>query len=352
MNGQWVERGILTPIAIFKTINIDNTEVSRASLSNITVMENTLNSPCGWKGQKVYVSKRNLIIPKIEEAEEDEVGIEKDYFIIPKICPICGEPTSIHKDNDSEILFCDNPNCEGKIINKITHYVSKKALDIKGLSKATIEKLINWEWIKSIKDIYELRQYKNEWIKKAGFGEKSVNNILNAIEESKNTTFEKFIAGMGIPLVSTTAAKTLAKQYNNSYVAFKEDVVAAFDFSSIDTIGEVISSNILNFNYEEFDEIYKNYLTIEQKNGIINIENENKIKNLIIVITGRLNNGNRDGLKQKIEELGGKVTGSVSSKTSLLINNDIESNSEKNKKAKELGIPIITEKDFYENYLQ
>ena len=270
------------------------------------------------------------------------------YIEIPSVCPICGWQTSIHKDNDSEVLFCDNPQCQGKLINIIDHMCGKKGLDIKGLSKTTIEKLINWDWIKNKKDIFELKRYKEEWIKKPGFGEKSVNNILESIEKSKNTTLDKVIAAAGIPEIGVSVSKDLAKNYK-SWNDFRSEM----DYSRIEGIGEVMNDNLLSFDYTEMDEIVEQYLIFEKNNAIINTENENsKLKNLIIVITGKLNNGNREALKQKIESLGGKVTGSISNKTSLLINNDIESNSIKNQKAKELNIPIITEKDFYENYLQ
>ena len=270
------------------------------------------------------------------------------YLKIPKFCPICGEPTSIHKDNNSEVLYCDNPNCQGKMINIIDHMCGKKGLDIRGLSKATIEKLINWDWIKNKKDIFELKRYKEEWIKKPGFGEKSVNNILESIEKSKNTTLDKVIAAAGIPEIGVSVSKDLAKNYK-SWNDFRSEM----DYSHIEGIGEVMNDNLLSFDYTEMDKIVEQYLIFEKNNAIINTENENnKLKNLIIVITGKLNNGNRDTLKQKIESLGGKVTGSISSKTSLLINNDIESNSIKNQKAKELGIQIITEEDFYKKYLQ
>ena len=270
------------------------------------------------------------------------------YLEIPKKCPYCNTDLIIKQDNNSKFLFCPNEQCGSRLINIIDHMCGKKGLDIKGLSKATIEKLINWDWIKNKKDIFELKRYKEEWIKKPGFGEKSVNNILESIEKSKNTTLDKVIAATGIPEIGISVSKDLAKNYK-SWNDFRSEM----DYSRIEGIGEIMNNNLLSFDYTEMDKIVEQYLIFEKNNAIINTENENnKLKNLIIVITGKLNNGNRETLKQRIESLGGKVTGSISSKTSLLINNDIESNSIKNQKAKELGIQIITEEDFYKKYLQ
>ena len=160
--------GQLTPVAIFDTIDVDGSEVSRASLHNISVLEDTLHGP-GWYGQKIYVAKMNMIIPQIVKAEEDQVGIEKEYIDLPQLCPICGQPTEKRKDNDSEVLYCGNPECEGKVLNRLDHFCSKKGLDIKGLSKATLEKLMDWNWVNDYYDIFTLDTHAKEWKRKPRF---------------------------------------------------------------------------------------------------------------------------------------------------------------------------------------
>lgn len=269
----------------------------------------------------------------------------KIYLKIPEVCPICKGPTSIHKDNESEVLFCDNPNCEGKISTQIAHFVSKNCLDIKGLSRTTIEKLLDWEFIKDKQSIFELKNFRKEWINKTGFGEKSVDKILQAIEESKNITLDRVIAAAGIPEIGTRVAKDLAKYYGTW-----KDFRSEMDYTIIDGIGEVMNENLISFDYREIDNIVEKYLNIIKNNDIINIENN--LEGLVIVITGKLVSGNRASLKEKIESRGGKVTDNISSKTTMLINNDVNSSSSKNIKAKQLNIPIITEQDFYEKYLK
>ena len=270
------------------------------------------------------------------------------YLFIPEVCPICGEKTIIKKDNDSEFLFCPNNACEGKFINKLEHFCGKKGLDIKGISKATLEKLINWNWINNFTSLFYLKEHREEWIKKPGFGEKSVDNILAAIDKAKITSLEKFIAAIGIPLIGHTVSKELVK-YIESYSDFRDKIQNHFDFSIIDGFAENKTANLLNFNYEEADKV-ASLLTFNDQE--IQKENNNSLKDMVIVITGSLNAfKNRDVLQQAIEEHGGKVTGSISKKTSILINNDINSTSSKNNAAKKLGVPILTEKEFIEKYL-
>ena len=338
--------GILTPVAKYKEIDIDGTICSKASLHNISVLEKTLHGP-GWYGQRIKIAKANMIIPQIVWAEEDEVGIQKQYIHLIDKCPICGEETSIHKDNDSEVLYCDNPNCSGKLVNIIDHFAGKKGMDIKGLSKATIEKLIDWGWINNCKDLYSLKNYRNEWIKKSGFGVASVDKILNAIEESKHCNFEKLISSAGILEIGTKVAKDLSKIYEGSYVAFREDVKNKYDFSNFDNIGEVMTNNLLSFDYTELDNIYKivqDYYEHPQEEV-----KDNSLEGKVFCITGKTSIfKNRKELTEDIEAKGGKVTSSVTSKTNYLINNDKTSTSSKNLKAQELHIPILTEQDYLE----
>ena len=338
--------GVLTPVAILAPIDIDGTEVSRASLHNISIMKETLHGK-GWKGQRVKVAKMNMIIPQITSAEEDN-DLTKYYFNLPKICPVCGGNVEVKKEVDSEMLYCSNPQCEGKLVNKIEHFFGKKGLDAKGISKATIEKLIDWGWVKKTADMFNLRQYANEWKNKSGFGEKSVSNILGAIENSQVCSLESIIAAAGIPLIGRTVARDIASRFT-TYAAFKEGILGNFDFSSLAGFGYEMNKSLKTFNYEELDYIVENYLTIkeEQTNLVQIIPGSISLEGLQYCITGKLNIWkNREELTKTIESLGGKVTGTVSKNTTHLINNDINSTSAKNKKAHELGVAIITEQMF------
>ena len=284
-----------------------------------------------------------MIIPQIIEAEEDNDGLTKFYFDIPKICPICNKTTEIKKENNSEMLYCANPQCEGKLVNRIEHFFGKKGLDAKGISKATIEKLINWGWVNKISDMFELSAHATEWKNITGFGEKSVNNILQSIRESCDTNLESIISAAGIPLIGRTVARDLSKKFDG-YGEFREAIKNGFDFTQYGGYGCEMQKAISEFNYNELDNIVEKYLTIKKNNDIINTE---KLKDITFCITGKVNIWkNRDELSQTIMLLGGKVVGSVSKNVNYLINNDITSNSSKNLKAKDLGIKIISEQDF------
>ena len=337
--------GVLTPVAILNPIDIEGTEVSRASLHNISIMEELLKY-APFKGQKVYVYKANMIIPQISRSEElfmDTIVDKFEYIHIPETCPICGGATKIVQENESKILMCDNPQCEGKLVNRIEHFFGKKGLDAKGISKATIEKLISWGWVESITDVFELSKHAKEWKNMQGFGEKSVTNILESIERSKSCVLESIISAAGIPLIGRTVARDLAKRFN-TYEDFRDAIRNGFDFTKFGGYGYEMHKAISTFNYTELDNIVENYLTIEKNNDIINVE---KLKDLTFCITGKVHIWkNRDELSKEIEKLGGKVTGSVSKNTNYLINNDVNSTSATNNKAKELGVQIISEADF------
>jgi DNA ligase (NAD+) len=339
--------GVLTPVAMLAPIDIDGTEVSRANIHNITVAHETLGGLCfGWKGQKVWVYKANMIIPQISRAEEDDERT-KEYFTLPYVCPVCGGEVEIRKEVDSEMLYCANPQCEGKLVNRIEHFFGKKGLDAKGISKATISKLIDLGWVTRIADVFDLSRYKDEWKALPGFGEKSVSNILGSIDTCRNCDLESAIAGIGIPLIGRTVAKDLAKRFA-TYAAFKENIEGSFDFSTIGGYGYEMNKALKTFNYEELDYIVENYLNIKED---IKENYEKKLQNLVFCVTGKVSIWkNRDELSAFIESLGGKVTGSVSKNTNYLINNDVNSTSAKNNKAKELGIPIISEQTFMDNF--
>ena len=331
--------GVLTPVALLEPINIDGSEVSRASLHNISIMDEL---GIRYQDTKVMVYKANMIIPQISKALPYE-GEIASLINIPAVCPICGEPTIIKGENGVRVLYCSNPSCEGKLINRLDHFFGKNGLDAKGLSKATFEKLIDWGWIENIKDVFKLKEYKKEWEKMQGFGEKSVEKILQAIEDCKSCSLDAVISAAGIPLIGKTVGKDLSKRFR-SYSEFREAVESGFDFTSFGGYGWEMHKAISDFDYSELDYIVDNYLQIKEN---IKEDNELKLKDLIFCVTGKVHIWkNRDSLSAFIESLGGKVTGSVSKNTNYLINNDINSTSAKNKKAQELDIPILSEEDF------
>lgn len=329
--------GILTPVAVFDPIEIDGTEISRASLHNLSIMRETLSTP--YIGQAITVSKRNEIIPQVEWADKEFSHVDKNNIIfVPQVCPICGQPTSIVGD----ILYCNNLECEGRFSNRLDHLFGKKGLDIKGLSVNTFDKLVEWGWIKEPADVFNLAIHRDEWINKPGFGVKSVDGILAAIENGRHQTLEKFISAIGIPLVGTTQAKEICK-----HISSYDELKSYDNWISIDGFGPARAAAIRNFNYEEADKVYS-HLIFTEKNDKIKVENDEKeLNGTNFVVTGSVHHyKNRDELKAFIESRGGKVSGSVSKNTNYLINNDNTSTSAKNVKAKELGIPIITEEEF------
>lgn len=360
--------GVLTPVAIYEDVDIDGATCNRASLHNINILASILGE-APMVGQKVWVVKQNQIIPQITRAQDvrDILGADPAYFFNdpalrflfpPKECPVCGGVTEIRKSDSGTIeLYCTNDTCEGKLINRLDHWAGKKGLDIKHLSKATLEKLIDWGWVKTITDLYHLDQYRREWINKPGFGEKSVDRLLNSIQESRKTDLASFIAAMGIPLIGKTYARQLAEifeTYENFRTSITPDPVlriAPFDFTKINGFGIAMHEALMNFNYREFDRLYDmQYLILSDPNDTPSeiLDNVNKLNGLTFVITGKLKNyKNRDLLKAEIEARGGKVAGSVSSKTSYLINNDSTSTSAKNKTAQSLGVKIITEEELF-----
>ena len=341
--------GVLTPVAIFEPIDIDGSTVERASLHNITVMEELFHGT-PFKNQLIEVYKANMIIPQVYSADNARgmsFYCELPFIDIPKECPVCGGLTEEVGDLDTRVLKCTNPSCEGKVINKLDHFCGKKGLDMKGISKATLEKLVDWGWIDSIIDIFELEQYKAEWIQKPGFGVKSVEKILDSIDSSRKCDLNQFICALGIPLIGNTASKALQEAFQK-WNEFIYAVDEYFDFSVLPNFGMEMHNNIINFDYREARFIADNYI---QFNDYEEVESGSDLAGKTFVITGKLTQfKNRDEIKAKIESLGGKVTGSVSKNTDYLINNDVESTSSKNKTAKSLGIPILSENDFIETF--
>jgi DNA ligase (NAD+) len=338
--------GQITPVAIFKEININGSIVSRASLHNYSMLKEILGRYPD-KDQKIWVIKSNEIIPQITRAIKND--IPHDHILnngVCTYCPVCGKPTDIHtSDTGVETIYCGNPSCEGKLQNRIDHYCGKKGLDIKGISKATIEKLIEWGWINGLRDIYKLDGHRAEWISKEGFGTASVEKILNAINASKSgALLHNFISALGIPLVGRTVSKEIVKYYP-TWEEFRAAVGG--DWTEFEGFGPEISRAINNFDYAEADKIAE---IIDFKiDEVIEVAQSEGVKGKTFVITGKLSR-KRDDIKAEIEAHGGKVTGSVSSKTDYLVCNDKNSTTGKSADAKKLGIPVITEEELNELY--
>ncbi len=345
--------GVLTPVAIFDTVDIEGSEVSRASLHNVSVMNEILGR--SWKGQKIGVYKANMIIPAIRWAEQfdsskfDDLVLDVSYINIPDKCPICGQSTKIIKDNNSELLVCTNDNCKGKLLGKLIHAASKNALNIDGISESTIEKFINLGWLNSIKDIYHLSDHENEIKTLNGFGKKSVEKLLLSIEKSRNTSLERFIYSLSIPSIGKSVSKDISKlceeNFNNFIALMKSSPEKLL---TINGFGVVMMNSMAKWWHENSLWVYdlSKEFTFEKSKSVSN-ETSNTLQGKTFVVTGSVNHyKNRDELKTDIVAHGGTVVGSVSSKTNYLINNDINSTSSKNKKAKSLNIPIITENEF------
>ena len=338
--------GVLTPTAVFKPVEIDGTVVERASLHNISIMKEL---GITHKGQTVNVYKSNQIIPQIDSVEEDDIEITDDNMIIPvETCPICGADTEIIKENDSKVLICTNDNCKGKLLGKLVHFCSKNAINIEGMSEATLQFLIDKGWVESFKDIYKLDYHRQNWKEYDGFGNRSVDKLLDAIENSRKTTLDKFIYALSIPQIGRSTSKDISKYCNNSIDEFAFIMEnTSLEFAAIDGVGVSATTSLddwWNINRDMFYELAEEFVFLGKKeNGNISVDLSGKV----FVITGSLTHyKNRDELVFIIESMGGKVSGSVSAKTSYLINNDTQSSSSKNQKAKQLNIPIISEEDF------
>lgn len=272
------------------------------------------------------------------------------YFDIPQKCPICGGDIQIRVSDKTENLYCLNAQCPGKLINRLEHFCGKKGLDIKGLSQATLEKLINWGWVNNFKDILKLQEHKDEWIKKPGFGTASVTKILFSIQLATHPAWLwRVIAAAGIPLIGSTASKALEKNFC-TYAAFRKAVEDDFDFTELSDFGEATKQSILNFDYTDIDDAVFYGIEIKQGSSPIDITQSEQLKDIKVCITGKLKLfKNRDELKNLIKSLGGKTTETVINAT-CLINNNIDSTSSKNKAAKLKNIPILTEEDFISRY--
>lgn len=332
--------GQLTPVAVFDPVEIDGTIVERASLHNISIMKELELS----YGDTITVYKANMIIPQVKDNLDRSLS---NICTPPWKCPICVHDTKIVKENDTEVLICTNDHCKGKLLGIISHAVSKNALNIDGLSEATIKKFIDLGWIGSIKDIYHLSEHKYDMVQLNGFGGTSVKKLLESIENSRNTTLDRFIYSLSIPLIGRSASKTISKYFDGDVNRFMEAWKCGYGFAwnHLDDFGNSMYSSMAKFylsNYNDINSLLEEFTFDEKRNE----NSSNKLEGMVFVITGKLNQfSNRDAAKEFIEANGGKVSGSISSKTTYLVNNDINSTSSKNKKAKDLGIKIMTEQE-------
>ena len=329
--------GLINPVAIFEPVELEGTTVSRASVHNLSIMEELQLGI----GDHIKVYKANMIIPQIAE------NLTKSgKMTIPQKCPVCGMPTEVRKEIDTKTLVCPNPDCEAKKIKSFTLLVSRDALNIDGLSEATLEKFIAKGFIHSFADIFRLNRFEDEITQMEGFGEKSFQNLMDALEQAKNTTLPRYLYAIGIAGIGVANAKVLCKAFDNDFEKIKS--ATREEFADVDGIGEVLADGIVSYFSDEkkarnAQELYEQ-LHIEKPEQN---DNEQIFAGMTFVITGNVYHyANRNEVKEVIEQRGGKVAGSVSSKTNYLINNDVASTSGKNKKAKELGIPIISEDDF------
>lgn len=334
--------GLINPVAIFDPVELEGTTVSRASVHNISIVR-------GLKlgiGDRITVYKANMIIPQIAE---NLTG--SDTLPIPDACPVCGGATKIEQVNDVQSLYCTNPDCDAKKLKAFTLFVSRDAMNIDGLSEATLEKFLGRGYLHTFADLFHLGKYEEEIIEMEGFGEKSFRNLMESLERARKTTLPRVIYGLGIANIGLANAKMLCREYHDDLERMMEADVE--ELSLIDGIGGVIAGTFHDYwqsetNRENMKKLLKE-LEIEQ---IEVDESALTLQGKVFVVTGSLEHfDGRSALKELIESRGGKVTGSVTGKTTCLINNDIASNSSKNKKAKELEVPIVTEEDFMRQYL-
>lgn len=328
--------GLINPVAIFDSVELEGTSVSRASIHNISIVKQLKLGI----GDRILVYKANMIIPQISRNLTCSDNLE-----IPDKCPACGGPTVINKENDAQTLFCPNTGCPAKSIKLFTHFVSRNAMNIDGLSEATLEKFIDCGFISKLYDLFRLEKYKDEIISLDGFGEKSYNNLIKSVDNARKTELFRVLYGLGILNVGLATAKLICKYFNDDIEAIASADIDTF--AEIEGVGEIIAENIVSFFASEDNmNMLRQLLTEVEIIHEVN-DKEQDLEGKTFVITGSLNHfANRDELKKVIEDRGGKVAGSVSAKTSYLINNDVTSSSSKNKKAKSLDIPIISEEDF------
>lgn len=343
--------GEISPVAVFDTVEIDGCEVSRATLHNLSFIEGLELMP----GNRILVSKRNMIIPQVEE------NLDRGGFcmegLVPSLCPCCGYQTMVHTTKKrvngelklTKTLFCHNPNCASQNLRKFVHFVSKKAMDIEGLSEATLEQFIDRGWLLDFTDIYRLDQHREEIIRMDGFGEKSWQRLWNAIQKSRNTSFERYLIAMDIPMIGSTASSALGSCFDWSLRAFEVAVDTGYDFTQIPDFGETLQNNIFEwFSIEEnrilWEEL-KDMVSIEKKETNISEVRDNPFVGKTLVVTGKVEPYTRDGINAKITSLGAKAGSSVSKNTDYLICG--ENAGSKLTKAQSLGVTVLSPAEFF-----
>ena len=333
--------GLINPVAIFTPVELEGTTVSRASVHNVSIVKELKLGI----GDRITVYKANMIIPQIAENLTQSGNLP-----IPATCPVCGGETKIQNMNDTETLYCTNPECAAKKIKSFTLFVSRDALNMEGLSEATLEKFISMGFIHEYADLFHLTEHRDAIVDMEGFGEKSYANLVDSIEKARNTTLPRLIYGLGIANIGLVNAKMLCRHFDYDLDALQS--AKEEELSDIEGVGDVIAGAFVSYmnnpaNKEKIDHLLPE-LHLEKPES--STENQN-LAGLSFVVTGTLNSfENRNALKEEIEKRGGKVTGSITSKTECLINNDVTSSSSKNKKAKELNVPILSEEDFLQKY--
>ena len=333
--------GLVAPVAIFKEVDLDGAKTTRATLHNVSIIEKLQLGI----GDEITIYRSNMVIPAI-----DENLTKSNTYKLPTVCPTCGHTLELREsDTGTKNLYCNNSNCQAQLVGKLTHFVSKHAMNIEGISEAIIETLVDNGYIECYSDIYTLEEYKDALIIIDGFGEKSYNNLIKSINKSKNTTLERFIVAMGIPNIGRSAAKTIAKHFKGDLNAFVRETVGGFDYTTLEDFGQVAHDSIytwlMNFSKKDLVALSQclTFNTDEYKEQNI-VDNPFNGKN--VAVTGKLTQFTRDSINVKLESLGARPVSGVTSKTDYLINNDFTSQSSKNKKANELNIPIITESQF------
>ena len=329
--------GIIAPVAIFDEVDLDGALTTRATLHNLSIIEQL---ELGI-GDTITVYRSNMVIPKIGDNLT-----RSNTLKIPTTCPCCGKPTEVKYTDNSKVLVCTNPDCAAKKLARFTHFVSRKCMNIDGLSERTLEALISNNLIKNFRDIYHLNEHLDKLYTIDGMGKKSVENLLNSIEKSRDVKLENFIAALGIPNIGLSAAKAISKKFNGSHYDFVQALSSGYDFSQIDDFGEITNKSLHDW-WDSKDPMVK-LLPMEVNFIVENDASSNaSLDGKSFCITGSLTHyANRDALVKVIEDNGGKYVSSVSKKTDYLINNDKTSTSGKNKRAIDLNIPIISEEDF------
>ena len=328
--------GQVNPVAVFDEVDLDGALTTRATLHNVSIMKELQLGI----GDTITVFRANQVIPKVNSNLT-----KSNTYVFPTICPCCGEPLELRKDGIAEVLYCTNDKCSAKMLSQFVHFVSKPAMNIDGLSESTLEKFIDKGFIKSYADIYKLNHYENEIISMDGFGKRSYEKLISSINNSRNVKLENLIVALGIPLIGKTASKAISKHFKGDLNAFLKAMQDNMDFTVLEDFGDA-----MNLSLYTSSKIFENNLDLFEELSIIKEEvvivEDDFINGKTFCVTGSFNSMKRSDIEKIITDRGGKLSGSVSKKTSYLLTNDADSGSSKAVKAKELNIPIMSEEEF------